>query len=458
MKSRFFRFIAGVTLLSLGGLAAPRVASADKVIGDSHAGYSSTQGLNGWYYGYYTTPGDSSSFTQFTIFNAAHQWVESATPPPYTALSQDRAVPSAHWAVRRFVSPKAGKVILTGTLAKTDTSAAGDGVIGHIYYNGTEVYNQFIAATDGTGVQFSVTLPYVSIGDTIDFALDPNGNNSNDATTFIATAKQAVAKPHDFNADGNADVLLQNQTSGALLAWYMNGDIRLGGDYLQYAMNPYQDVVGSADFNDDGRNDLVLQNPVTGQLAIWFYNGISRIGVSYIAGGAPPGWDLVGTPDIDGDGKADLLWQKRGSNNITAWIMDGTTVTRTMSIFPTPALAGQNPSADWRVVGNGDFDGDGSTDLVFQNTNPSSSQYNYAIVWFLKNGVFDHGAYVYPRIPAGYRVAGAANLSNDDKVDLLLQNDAQNKLAVWYMNGLTLDHGVYVKTPVPAGWEAVGLR
>ena len=41
------------------------------------------------------------------------------------------------------------------------------------------------------------------------------------------------------------------------------------------------------------------------------------------AGSAPTTWSIVETGDFDGDGKSDILWQDT-SGNVAIWFMNGT--------------------------------------------------------------------------------------------------------------------------------------
>jgi serralysin len=86
-------------------------------------------------------------------------------------------------------------------------------------------------------------------------------------------------------------------------------------------------------------------------------------GMSIIDGGVltNPGasWRLVGTGDFNGDGKSDLLWQN-SDGTPAIWEMNGTSV-----------IGGGgpgNPGSAWHLIGTGDFNGDGKDDLVWQNS------------------------------------------------------------------------------------------
>ena len=67
---------------------------------------------------------------------------------------------------------------------------------------------------------------------------------------------------------------------------------------------------------------------------------------------------MVGTGDFNGDGKSDILFQNTGGQ-VTIWLMTGATPT-------TEALVGANPGPSWHVIGTGDYNGDGKSDILFQ--------------------------------------------------------------------------------------------
>ena len=58
------------------------------------------------------------------------------------------------------------------------------------------------------------------------------------------------------------------------------------------------------------------------------------------------------TGDFDGDGKSDILWQDK-NGLVGVWLMNaGTTVAST-------ALVGAAAGSSWHIKGTGDFIGDG---------------------------------------------------------------------------------------------------
>src|SRR5215471_6970336 len=76
------------------------------------------------------------------------------------------------------------------------------------------------------------------------------------------------------------------------------------------------------DFNGDGLADVLLRNLYTGEISAWLMNnaGAPQV-VSY--GTVPPstGWTLIGAGDVNGDGCTDLLWVNSGSDPQTRGVL-----------------------------------------------------------------------------------------------------------------------------------------
>ena len=163
------------------------------VLADSTNDFSSTQGAKNWYYGYFPG-GNVNAFTQLPTFSTSSFWWQHTTfNPPLTwvgsgSLARPNGANSGgeEWAVREWVSSYAAAAIVNGQLRKDDTNPASTGVYGRIYLNHQLVYEQFVAGTDGVGVSYSLPLT-LRAGDTLDFAVAPNGVDLNDRTYFSST-------------------------------------------------------------------------------------------------------------------------------------------------------------------------------------------------------------------------------------------------------------------------------
>jgi hypothetical protein len=64
-------------------------------------------------------------------------------------------------------------------------------------------------------------------------------------------------------------------------------------------------------------------------------NGTEVMSTQWLHQGALPGWTIVGTGDFNGDGKTDILWQD-SAGRVAVWFMDGTSVGASQYIYDQP--------------------------------------------------------------------------------------------------------------------------
>jgi GH25 family lysozyme M1 (1,4-beta-N-acetylmuramidase) len=172
-----------------------------------------------------------------------------------------------------------------------------------------------------------------------------------------------VFSPGDFDGDGTPD-LLQRKPDGTL--WFLPGDGtgKFGtGQQIGSGWNIYDQIIGVGDYNGDGKNDIVARK-LDGSL--WFYAGTGSVSPSN-QGYLPAekigqfGWNvfdtILGVGDFDGDGKTDLVARKTDG---TLWLYSGTGT----------GLTGTGRQFDFgwdvfdQLVAIRDFDGNGTNDLV----------------------------------------------------------------------------------------------
>ncbi len=101
----------------------------------------------------------------------------------------------------------------------------------------------------------------------------------------------------------------------------------------------------------------------------------------------------------------------------------------------------------WKPKAAGDFDGDGKSDVFWQNTDGRTS------IWFMNGrSVRNSGS---PRaVSAGWQVQLAADVDADGKSDLLWRKtDGSNGL--WVMDGASIRLDVPLPS-APTSWNMVG--
>jgi peptidyl-Asp metalloendopeptidase len=152
----------------------------------------------------------------------------------------------------------------------------------------------------------------------------------------------------DFNSDGKLDVLWRNTSTGQLYVWFMNGPSQVNGSFLtpSAAANAWQ-VRALADFDANGTADILWQNQSTGQLYVWFMNGTTQSSGTFLTPSAVANtaWKIVQADDVNADGKPDILWQNQSTGQLYVWLMNGTT--QASGSFLSPS---QVADLNWKVV------------------------------------------------------------------------------------------------------------
>jgi VCBS repeat protein len=205
-----------------------------------------------------------------------------------------------------------------------------------------------------------------------------------------------VAGVLDLNNDGNLDILWQNRTSGDLYYWLMNGAKMVSSGYLNHAplSTPDWQVVGTGDLNGDGNTDLVWQNQKTGDVYYWLMDGLKKIGEGYLAVHPQMDWRIAGVADLNGDGHPDLLWQNRTTGAVYYWLMNGT-----MKAFGDTLPVSAGP--DWRLLGAAHLNSVGKLDLLWRNQKTGDLTYTQM------NGIqAEASGTIASRVPLDWELSG----------------------------------------------------
>ena len=90
-------------------------------------------------------------------------------------------------------------------------------------------------------------------------------------------------------------------------------------------------------------------------------------------GSVSSAWQPLGTGDFNGDGTADVLWRNSNTGEVDTWLMnDG-------QIIGGSAIG--SVSSAWQFAGTGDFNGDGTSDVLWHNTTTGEVD-----TWLMSNG------------------------------------------------------------------------
>jgi len=235
------------------------------------------QGEHGWHYGWYDHRADVErgdgrySTAEFVPFRndgsglptGANHWngefweLAGGDPGATVQLRASGGRPSAsasagspvRWAVRRWRSDVEGEVEVEAILTN---DGAGDGVVGRVFHNGTELH---ALSSDGVTDIFVASI-VLAVGDVIDFALDADGSGSlaggidavdgagDECHQALRVRKlREPAGDHFRRGDSNASGDLNITDSVFILNWLF-----LGG--------PDPPCLDAADIDDSGDIDI----------------------------------------------------------------------------------------------------------------------------------------------------------------------------------------------------------
>ena len=289
---------------------------------------------------------------------------------------------------------------------------------------GTNIFSGITSGTsqDVTFIPCTGSTIYVQLSTEINGIFEPAGTSS-------YPCKSAIG---DFNGDGHQDLLWQNNSSGQVNVNYYGGagPQAQGSTVLNNGTTlAGWRLVGAGDFDHNGTPDLVYQNTTSGQVNVNYYSGTTMIGSACLSCGInTTEWKLVAVADFDGNGTPDLVYQNIQTHQVNVDYYSGATF-----IGYACLSCGLNLT-NWQVVAAADFDGNGTPDLVYQNTVTHQVNVDYyggtggaTLISFacLSCGINT----------TGWQVVGAADWNADGVPDLVYQNTQTGQVNVDYYGG-----------------------
>jgi Chitobiase/beta-hexosaminidase C-terminal domain/FG-GAP-like repeat len=272
-------------------------------------------------------------------------------------------------------------------------------------------------------------------------AVDTAGNPSAPGSQRYKVRAALTGPSHDFDGDGNADVLARDQGGNLWLHPGNGAGGLLPARLVGTGWNVMTAIFTPGDFDGDGNAD-VLARDGGGRLLLYPGNGSGGLLTARQVGS---GWNImrtiIGPGDFNGDGNVDVLAVDSGYR---------------MLLYPgngaggwrTPVQVGSGWGTMTAVIGPGDFNGDGAVDVLARASGGA---------FYLYPGDGAGGWRTPVRVGSGWSamtaIIGPGDFNGDGTADVLARN-AAGVLSIYPGDGMG---GLKPGSAIGSGWNAYSL-
>jgi len=315
---------------------------------------------------------------------------------------------------------------------------------------GYELRLQSAAHNDFNGDGRSDILWRNDDGTLTDWLGNANGNggftdNWNNAVASASTDWHVVGTG-DFNGDGKVDLLWRND-DGTIADWLgadNGGFIRNYANSVKSVSNDWT-VAATGDFNADGHSDILWRN-TDGTIVNWLGNSSGGFDSNYTnsVASVPTNWQVLGTGDFNGDGRDDILWRST-DGVVTDWL-----ATESGGYVDNFANAGRSVPTSWTMVGIGDFNGDGLSDLLWRGTDGTLTDW----LGTGSGGFSSNWNQFVTVVPTNWSIAATGDY-NGDGIDDILWRSTDGTVTDWLgtSTGSFVDNWAHAAGGAPTAWH-----
>jgi hypothetical protein len=248
-------------------------------------------------------------------------------------------------------------------------------------------------------------------------AIQTNGT----ATVFgtVGTNQHFVGSG-DFNGDGLSDLLINVDNPANGTRQFLVDQMNPGGiqAQVQIAVRGADWIVdGMGDFNNNGTDDILSHRDVGDQrtLEVMVMNN-NVVQANITLGVNSTTWDLDGIGDFNGNGTSDILQHQINLDNGTMTLRSQLVSNNVVQSVATLSVMG----ADWQVDGTGDFNGNGTDDILIHRDSGGVRTFN--VLTIQNNAVV--GSTTIAQTGTNISVGGIGDFNNNGTDDFLVHQDA----------------------------------
>jgi Big-like domain-containing protein/VCBS repeat protein len=263
----------------------------------------------------------------------------------------------------------------------------------------------------------------------------PVGDRLQSASAYTAGSQLSAVLVGDFNRDGNADLLVIDNSGSAtntvhVLLGKGDGTFQAPKDSIA---TPNLSAVAIGDFNGDGIQDIAVTDSNLNEVTILLGKGDGTFSAkATLSTGADP--VAIAAADFNGDGNIDLAVANNSDNTLNIFLGNGDGTFTSHGGLPAASGGSSGPVA----LAIGDFNGDHKPDIaVALNTNAMS------ILKGNGDGTFGPATTSIIFNFTNPTAIAAADLNNDGALDLVVLTDK-----VLFLAG---NNNLTFKTPVAFG-------
>ena len=292
------------------------------------------------------------------------------------------------------------------------------------------------------------------------YTADATGQHYNDGNTFVlpgegaSTGSDLAAGYHVYGAlwtptsikfyiDGVLTAETATDTDKTSPEWYAILNATAGGGGIwpngtaQIPNNMYVDYVHVY----SAQPGAVAVTPEAGYGGPGDTDPTVRTAPITSAGGTASSNGLAAPSDFNGDGHSDILWQNT-NGQAAIWELNGTNIL-------SGTIVGSNPGPSWKAIGTGDFNDNGHSDILWQNTN------GQAAIWEMNGTNEIGGGNVGANPGPSWKAIGTGDFNDDGHSDILWQN-TNGQAEIWEMNGTKVIGEAAVGANPGPSWKAIG--